>query len=358
MRRIVALVAVVLQLGSVIASAQERPIGDTRVFARVGSPGSPEGIAVRDGVVYVSTHTTAAGNAGGPPSKIFMFDLATGAPRGEIVVTGQDLSVTHGLLAIAFDAAGRLYVVDRNPGRLVRIDPATGEQITYATIPDLRACALEPTDGPCAPVTVDRPTFADYVAFDAAGNAYVTDLDAATIFRVPPGGGAAEVWYQDARFDGLFGLNGIAVDPTGTKLYFAMTGSQQPTSPLQGVIYTLPIEESPGPEDLGVFHAYLEPATGPDGIAFGASGRLYVVFAGHNQVSILEPDGTEAARFPDVVSNQLREVPYDLPASVAFDGQGSILVTNQSYFTGTESHWVVFDAWVGDTALAPVEPEL
>jgi sugar lactone lactonase YvrE len=337
-------------------------MGDTRVFATVGDPGMPEGILVDEdeGVVYVSTHVSVRGNSGGPPSKIFRYDLATGSLLGEIVVEGQNLAGTHGVLAMAMDDAGRLYVVDRNPGRVLRFDlsgPAPVQE-TYATVPDLPACSAAPP--PCSPTTMDQATFADYITFDAAGNMYVTDLEAATIFRVANDGPLprmADAWVQDARFDAIFGLNGIAIGPDG-RVTFAMTGSQQPGTPTQGVIYSLPPVDDPSPADLEVVHTYLEPATGPDGIAFGASGNLYVALTGHSQISILAPEGEEILRFPDVVTNQLQPVPYDLPASVAFDGAGSLLVTNQSFFAAEPSHWVVFDAWVDDTAFGLQEPTI
>ncbi|HEX9712042.1 MAG TPA: hypothetical protein VGB52_05730 [Actinomycetota bacterium] len=349
-------------LGAVAqAPAEERVIGDTQVFATLPAdgPGMPEGIVVRDGVVFVSTHVSIRGNGSGPPSRIYRYDLGTGELLGSIEIQGQNLSATHGVLAMAFDAAGRLYVVDRNPGRVLRIDLGTEGQQVYATIPDLPACApaTEP-DGSCSPTALDSATFADYIAFMPDGSMMVTDLEAATIFRVPAGGGPAQVWYQDARFDAIFGLNGIAVDPSGTHVTFAMTGSQQPGTPAQGVIYRLPIVEQPTAADLEVVHVFPEPATGPDGIAFGAGGRLYVAFAGGNQVAILSPEGEEIARFPDAVANQMQEVPYDVPASVAFDGNGSLLVTNQSFFTATPEHWVVFDVWVDDVALPLIEPDL
>lgn len=341
-------------LAVALPARSEPALGDTSVFARIGEPGMPEGIAVRDGVVYVGTHTSVRGNAGGPPSKIFTFDAGTGAPIGEIVIEGQNLAVTHGVLAMEFGPDGALYVMDRNPGRIIRIDVAgANTQSTYATIPDLIPCSpLVAPALPCSPaVSSQEPTFADFLAFAPDGSAFVTDLQAATIFRVPAGGGLGAIWYQDARFDGVFGLNGIAVDPSGTKLAFAMTGSQQPTTPGQGVIYQLPIVDEPQPSDLSVFHAFTQPAAGADGIAFGASGRLYVALAGANQVGVLDVDGSEVAIFPDAVANQLQEIPYDLPASIAFDGAGSILVTNQSFFAGDSSHWAVLKAYVADTPL-------
>lgn len=356
MRKVLPLVVVLGSLLAGPAGHAQPSIGDTTVFARVGAPGMPEGLAVRDGIVYVSTHTSVRGNAGGAASKIFRFDLSSGAPLGQITIAGQNLAITHGVLAMAFDSAGRLYVVDRNPGRVIRIDLTSGVQETYATIPDLAACrpVLGPATG-CAPVTADEPTFADFIAFAPDGSMVVTDLQAATIFRVPPGGGAAQVWYQDAEFDGIFGLNGIAVDPTGSKVYFAMTGSQAPGVPLRGVIYTLPLVAAPSHADLRVFHTFLQPAAGPDGIAFGASGALYVALAGASQMAILGTDGSETI-FPDAPSNARQEIPYDLPASIAFDGDGSILVTNQSFFAADETHWAVLRAFVGDTALPLIEP--
>ncbi len=362
MRSVLLALALVLSAG-VADAGPDRAIGDSVVFATVGEPGMPEGIAVRDGVVYVSTHTSVRGNSGGPPSRIFSYDLDDGSLLGSFEVQGQALDETHGVLMIAFDADGRLYAVDRNPPRIVRFDLTQDPpgQETYATLPDLPSCGPAGAEEPCSPTILDQAAFPDGMAFGPDGSAYVTDLEAATIFRVPPGGdavGPTEIWYQDARFDGVFGLNGIAVDPTGSMLTFAMTGSQQPATPAQGVIYTLPLVDTPTADDLGVFHVFLEPAAGPDGIAYGGSGRLYVALAGHNQVAILEPDGTEVGRFPGLVDNQPGDTPYDVPASIAFDGQGSILVTNQSFFTANPDHWVVFDAWVDDTALPLIEPTL
>ncbi len=338
-----------------VAGPTDRPVGDTEVFAQVPEPGSPDGVAVRGGVVYVGTHTSVLGNAGEGPSKIFTYDLLTREKTGEIVIAGQDLTVTHGILTMTFGPDGRLYVVDSHPpARLLAFDltQSPPAQSTYATIPDLKPCASNPP--PCSPTLLDQTSFANGIAFDAAGNAYVTEFQAATIFRVRPGQAEAEVWYQDARFDGVFGVNGIALDPSRTKLYFALTNSQTPEAFGQGIIYTLPLKDQPAASDLEVFFTYPEPATGPDGIAFGQTGLLYVTLAGSNQISILNPDGTEALRFPSALDNQGQPVPYDVPAGIAFDGRGSLLVTNHSFFADNPEHWVVFDVWVGDTALSPV----
>jgi sugar lactone lactonase YvrE len=227
-------------------------------------------------------------------------------------------------------------------------------QTTYATIAELPSCppgGAPPTAQPCSPTLVDMPTWANYVVFDRSGYGYVSDLQSATIWRVPPGGGTARVWFQDARLDSYFGPNGLAIDPSGTKLYVAMTASFQPTSPGLGIIYTLPLVSSPRAADLHTFFTYPEPGAGPDGLAFGASRKLYVALAGTNQISVLDSNGTEALRFPDAAANAMQEIPYDAPASIAFDGAGSILVTNHSFFTADRNHWAVLRAYVNDTEL-------
>lgn len=358
---LLALLVASLTVGSPASGRQERPIGDTSVFASVPDPpGNPEGITVRKGVVFVGTHAPVSGDADEGPSKIFRYDLETGERAlPAIKIKGQSSDDTHGILAMAWDAAGRLYVLDRNPPRLLRLtDPLARrpDQEVYATFPDLAPCAS--SEPPCSQTSSDAAPFLDYLAFDRSGNAYVTDLEQGAIFLVPPGGGRAKVWFTDERLDSVFGPNGIAVDPARTSLYFAMTGSMQPTEPTQGIIYTLPLEKRPKAEDLKEFFVYPEPAAGPDGIAFGRSGKLYVVLAGANQISILNPDGSEESRFPSAEENQAQEVPYDLPASAAFNGDGSLLVTNQSFFADDPEHMVVFDVWVDDVALPFIKPRL
>lgn len=353
------LVLAAAALGIAVSAGAGHRVGHTDVFATVPSPGAPEGIAVRDGVVYVGTHVWIGGNSGGPPSKIFRYDLATGAPLGDIAIQGQNLGATHGILGMAFDALGRLYVIDVSPSRIIRIDLESEAQDTYATLPDLHPCTGSPP--PCAPTILDAPPFPNDLVFDEAGNAYVTEAQAATIFRVPPGG-PAEIWFQERRLDSLFGPNGIAIGPDGG-LYFAMTASTQLLSPLQGIIYRLPIDAAPPrARDLIEVFRWLEPAAGPDNIAFGASGRLYVALAGLNQVSVLRPSGRrfkEVARFPgSPVENLLQAIPYDAPAGIAFDGAGNVLVTNHTYFTNLSIRWAVLRAWVNDTAAPLIEPPL
>jgi sugar lactone lactonase YvrE len=328
-----------------------RPFGETRIFARVPDPGHPEGILIRDGIVYVGTHTSMMGNAGKEASRIFRYDLSSGQEIDQLIIEGQNLAAVHGLVGMAWGPDGRLYVADRDPPRVLALDfsvsPPT--QKTYATFPNLPRCSSAPP--PCAPSTNPGESLVDGLIFDRTGELYVSDVQKATIFRVPAGGGTGEIWFQDARLDGPFGVNGLAIESRSRRLFMAVTISNPPDSAVQGSIYSLPLTDRPGPSDLTLVHRYPEPMAAPDGILFGRSGRLYVTLAGTNQISILDPGGSELTRFPSTEENARQEVPWDTPASLALDGRGGLLVTNQSYINAIPRHWVVFDSWVDDLPL-------
>jgi streptogramin lyase len=230
------------------------------------------------------------------------------------------------------------------------------------------------------------PTF---VAFGDDGSLYVGDAAAPVIWRVPRGGGVAEAWFADPRLASTWGSNvlGLAIDPSGQDLYFAADAQEQ-----QIVVYRLPLAR-PDSAHLEEFHRYddfvvppcppdrtllstlacaVAPAFSAGGIAFGASGRLYVDFLAKNQISILKPNGDEELRFPDPEENATRDVPINSPFGLAFDGSGSLLVANTGDPTwgrapdGTEfpippttsDTWVVFDVWVDDTALPLIRPAI
>ncbi len=125
----------------------------------------------------------------------------------------------------------------------------------------------------------------------------------------------------------------------------------------QSYVYTLPLTDAPSSGDLSVFHAY-GPGDMPDGIAFGDSGLLYVAIAtpGASGISALNPDGVEKFRLTNPVLTPTR--PYDSPANIAFNGKGSILVTNHAFVTGIldPGQFSVLDVYVGDTGSPLVKP--
>jgi sugar lactone lactonase YvrE len=326
-----------LVLAGFPAGAAQRPLGDVRVLAVVPPPGFPESLVVRGSRAYVST-PSRGGTAGQGPSKVFAFN----ARRGNLVRTyeiqGESLAQDHSLTNMAFDRAHRLYVLSNQLG-LIRLNIKTGAQEPYASPPvNLPPCATVTPPTPCSPTVADAPPLANSIAFDGTGIAYVTDSGQATIYRIPPGGGAPQIWFQDPRIAGVVGPNGIRVSPDGQRIVVAVTF----TGASQGFIYTLPLIDTPTAADLMTFHTY--GTEGPDEIAFGRSGRLYVSLAVANAASVLDVGGNEIARYSGPASDG---TPMDSPSGVALRGR-SLLMNNHALFSGITANMVVFDIFVDD----------
>jgi sugar lactone lactonase YvrE len=318
-----------------------RPLGDSKVIAHVPFPGYPEGIAVHDGLVYVSGPAAFGVPGNFEASKIFAFDVETGALAKTIAVKNQ-AGPLNAISCIAFGEDDNLYVLDEGQG-VLQIDVETGAQSVYAApfFP-----VYQSQFNPPAPVLLND------LAFDKRGNLYVTDSFQATIWRVPPGGGAPQVWFQDARIDGPFGPNGVRIDAKSNKLYFTQTFDGNGA----GYVYTLPLVDHPAASDLELFHTFA-PGAGPDGIAFGRTGKLYVALAGYSQISVLAADGTEQARYSGPAQNPAspgNPLPWANPANIAFNNRtGALLVTNHASLTGLPDPsplFAVFDVYVRDKA--------
>jgi sugar lactone lactonase YvrE len=324
----------------------DRPIGDSKVLTAVPAlPGYPEGIAVHDGLVYVAGPAAFGVPGNFIPSKIFAYDADTGALAKTIVVQGQP-GPLNALSCIAFGEAENLYVVDEGQG-IVKINVETGQQSVYAA--------------PFFPVYVSAfnppaPVLINDLAFDKEGYLYVTDSFQATIWRVPPGGGAPQVWFQNAAIDGPFGPNGVRVDKKSQKLYFTVTFDGAGA----GYVYTLPIVDHPQFSDLKLVHKYggADTGSGPDGIAFGKSGNLYVALAGTSKISVLDAAGIELQKFSGPAQNPANPgnnpLPWANPANIAFnDKTKSLLVTNHASLTGLPDPsplFAIFDVYVKDKA--------
>ena len=339
-------------------SQSSRPFGDVQVLATVpASTGFPEGIAVRGNQVYVSGPARFGTAGDGTPSRVFAYDLDSGALLRTYDIQGEDLNQDHANSCIAFDDDGRLYVVNLQLG-IVRLDLGSGQQEVYAApLPNLAPCSAVAPGNPCSPTFFDVPPLPNDIAFDEEGNLYETDSFQATIWKIPAGGGQPQIWFQDSRLDVPFGANGIRVSPDRTRIYFAVTADA--VGPfgnfLGGKVYTLPLVPHPMATDLQVFHEYSGEA--PDGIAFGRSGKLYVALAApfNSGVSILNPDGTEAARLHN---DQNPIFPYDSPANIAFNKNGSIVITNHAFATMIPDHFVVLDVFVDDKESPLLKPVL
>jgi sugar lactone lactonase YvrE len=340
MFRPIAAALLALSLMPAVTSAQT--LGDSRVVAPVLNSGFPEGIAVRGNTFYV----TGPAAFGLPLGSAYVqaYDIKTGVAKTTYPITiTNPFAGISGASCAAFGPDGKLYVIEPFIG-VIRMD-------------------LNPknTQSVYAPFIPAGPSLLNDLAFDPAGNLYVTDSFAATIYRVPAGGGAPTVWFSDARLAGdpavPFGVNGIRIDKESNQVFVTVTAEN---GTLDGVIYRLPLTASPTGADLIEFHRYpfFTPGVGvelagPDGIAFGKSGKLYVALAGTSQISVLRPDGTEETRYSGPAANPggtLNPLPWANPANIAFDSQsGSLLVTNHASLVPYDpSLFAVFSVYVND----------
>jgi sugar lactone lactonase YvrE len=334
---IIAAVALLLMAGTGWAK-KKAAFGTITKFAAVAPmPGFPEGIAVHGNSVFVSG-PARFGTAGTGPSAIHVYDRKSGELDQTISVQGEALAFEHAVSNVAIDSQGRLYALSTQLG-LIRFTKQGHSyvQSSYgAPLPD-----LAPIAGP------DFPPIINDIVFDDWGNAYVTDSLQATIFRYGPGGGVPQIWFQSALFLGggpiPFGPNGVRLDPNRQYLYMANTTSS--LDPSVGTIYRLPLVDSPLPEDLEVVHEYVA-SEGPDQLAFGADGELYVSLAFSNEISIVVPGIGEITRIASQLGD---EVPLDNPAAIAFDSRTkSLLVANHALLSGNPAHFAVLRIYVGD----------
>jgi sugar lactone lactonase YvrE len=331
------LAAALLALSLNPSAIRAQALGDSKVVTPVASPGYPEGIALRGNRFYVSGPAAFGQPLGS--AYVNAYDLTTGAfeTAYPITITNPFAGMSAASCA-AFGPDGKLYVVEPFVG-IVRMDLNPGNtQSVYAQ--------FIPTG----------PSLLNDLAFGDDGSLYVTDSFAATIYRIPPGGGAPVVWFTDPRLAGdpfvPFGVNGIRIDKNNKNVYVAVTAEN---GTLEGVIYRLPLVANPTPASLVEFHRYTLafglPA--PDGIAFGKSGKLYVALAGTSQISVLRADGTEEARYSGPAANpggSPDPLPWANPANIAFDNHtGSLLVTNHASLVPFDPNlFAVFSVFVDD----------
>lgn len=345
MTRRVAIIAVLVAASAVLAGAvasaadpDERPRWDTRLIARVSSPGFPAHAYVHpNGRIYAGTYVNPSGDA--QASRVFEY-TARGTLLRSWTIGGQALDEPHGIQVATSDARGRLVILDRSPARALLLNRANGALRPYATFADLEGV------GPPTP---------NFAAWGRDGSLYVTDYLQGVIWRVPRGGGEAELWLDDPRLaGGEFGTTGIELTADRRTLLI----SQQTVGGelIIGGLFRLPINRDGSPGALQRIWT-----SGPmdlaDGVAIARSGRIYVALVGPNQVVALDADGTELERFPElpITGENGSEVPFDSLSSVGFRGR-RLITASQSVIAGDPQHWALHDVWVGERGIPEFIP--
>ena len=357
MRRGAAVIAAGLAattLAAGVSSAGQSAYGHVSVFARIGAPGEPSLTLVTPNQrrVFVGTFEDVTGSDSSP-SKVFSYD-AHGKLLKTFVIKGQTPGKAHGVQVAARDRHGRLYVLDQAPARVIVLNPEAGTQRTYATFADVPTCASAGRTTGCGNSVLDNAPEPDYAAWLPDGSMLVTDFAQQLIWRVPAGGGKARVWFNSARLDGeLFGPAGVVLMPDHRSvLVTAATGGittiDLPNNSARGRLYRIQLGKRYRAGAVRTLWSS-EVAQAPDGFAVSADHRhVFIAMAGPAANCVVEVarqyrGWRQVWQVPSCVhgSGSDSPVPWDTPTSVQFLNH-SILVTNQAYFTGIASHWVIF----------------
>ncbi|HVV86126.1 MAG TPA: SMP-30/gluconolactonase/LRE family protein [Kofleriaceae bacterium] len=350
-----------LAVTAAAGTAAARPsYGDGELLAPIGAQahvcegqatcngGFPEGIVVVDDRVYVSGPANF-GTAGKGPSVVTVLQRSNGHQQAEILLEGENTALEHALSGLATDGSGDVFALSTQLG-VVRLHRHGNryEQTPYAPpLPDLPLCAPGQSAG-CQPGFVDLPPLPNEMAFDGAGNLYITDSLQATIFKVPAGGGSIAPWFSSPAFIGNlgaplpFGTNGIKLSGDGHSLYVIETFD--PADASQSHLYQVRLRAHPTAADLSLV-ATFGGGVAADSLAVGDSGKVYVSLAGSSQIAVLARDGHELTRLSGPSGSS---IPYDNPAGLTFDdARKSLLVANHAIF-GNPADFAVLRVYVDD----------
>jgi sugar lactone lactonase YvrE len=254
----------------------------------------PEGIAVgNDGKVYVATFgfTTTGPVAG--PGKIHVFN-----DDGRLLRTLSVAGSTAQLLGLDFHPnMHALLVIDFGAGNVRSVDPNSGTSSVCITIPP-------PPPGGAG---------LNALAFDKAGNTYISDSFQGIIFKKTGSGcGAATPWVTSPLLQTIgvppFGANGLTFNKAGNALLVANTGNDQ--------IIRIPVTGgSPGTPAV-----YVNSINGADGLVIDRDDNIWVAANQSDEIVVLDPSGKAIAKLGDFEGVSKNGVPRGLlfPASPAF----------------------------------------
>ena len=289
-----------------VSTAWER--GKVETFATLpAGEAHPEGITVdREGNVYVTT--VAVNKPASSEGTLLVFDR-----KGRHLRTVGIKGSSRLLLDIHFHPrTGKLLVADYKAGKVLSVDPKTGDSSVFMT------------------VTGVNPGL-NSITFDAADNAYVTDSHQGIIWKVGPDGGEGSAWVTSPLLKPprppAVAANGLVFNNKKTALFVANTSNDT----IVKIPVTGPTLE-PGTPEVFVNRV----GSGPDGLHIDEHDNLWVACNQSNEILVLEPtQGRVIAKLGDFAGIDRNGAPKGLlwPNTFAFHGD-DILVTNLSLDVG------------------------
>jgi sugar lactone lactonase YvrE len=322
--RQLAFALVLIALVPLTAFAWDR--GEVERFATLPAGNhNPEGItADRHGNIYVTTFDTQRPDGVG---RLFVFDRH-GHLKRVVDIAGS----SRFLLDLAFHPqTGALLVIDFGAGRVLTVNPHTGENSVFTTIPDLTP--NDPNAGPGANV----------LTFDKQGNVYISDSFQGVIWRTGPNGGTPTEWASGPllRPNGVppFGANGLAFNNNGDTLFVANTAND--------TIIKIPVATR-------IPEVFVNGVNGADGLIIDRHDNLWICANQADEIVVVEPkQGRVIAKLGDFKGLTRSGAPRGLlfPSSLVRVG-GWIYVANLSLnlvaATGNPANAAVDSPWAAD----------
>ena len=258
----------------------------------------PEGIAAdASGNLYVANFDVTGNTTVGT---IVVFDRNGRWLRTLQIDNGSTLLLGLGFNPVTHD----LLVADLGKQQVLKVDPQSGASSVFASIPGGGG-------GPNA------------LAFDAAGNVFISDSFQATIWRTSPAGGVPVAWVTDALLgtSGVppFGANGLAFNRNASALFVANTGND--------TVVRIPLPNGPSGTP-GTPEVFVNSINGADGLVIDAADNLWVAANQADEIVVLDPSGRVIAKLGDFDGIDRRGAPVGLLFPASF-----VMVDNFIYVT-------------------------
>jgi sugar lactone lactonase YvrE len=238
-------------------------------------------------------------------------------------------------MGVAFDASGNLYIADTENNRIRKVDRAG--VITTVAGTGTQGYSSE---GPAISAELNQPTG---VAVDNAGNLYIADNQNFCIRRVDTGGFITTVAGNGTQGYGGDGgpatgaeldyPTGVAVDNAGNLYIADARNNRVRRVDRSGVITTVAGNGVQGYGGDGGLATSAE-LNYPAGLAFDASGNLYIADNGNNRIRKVDTRGVIAT----VAGNGTQgyggdgglatSAELNYPAGLAFDASGNLYVAD------------------------------
>jgi uncharacterized protein (TIGR03437 family) len=307
----------------------------TPVAALSTSIGQPRKVVLSGGNAYFSSGNSVFKIDGSGTLSLVAGNSRAGFSGDGGPAVNAQLNSPQG---VALDSAGNIYIADSLNNRVRMVNPQ-GIISTFAGNGNVSVPGFWGDSGPATDANIHLPVA---IAVDSSNNVYIAASADNTVRRVTTDGiinifaGAGyKGWYGDTGAAGLAGLTGpqdIAFGPKGV-LYIADTGNavirQVGTD---GIISTVSGNNAVGISGDGV--ALKLAMVSPFGVAVDSSGVMYVAELGSNRIRKIDTSGNITTAIGDGTQGFAgdggapNKVEMSLPTSVQVDSSGNLYFTD------------------------------